>query len=100
MVAEYKSSSPYFKTSMFGNFLDVLEYRSIPKMASDVVYAIDAVYERRPDLLANDLYGDPSLWWVFAARNPNALEDPIFDFVAGRVIYIPSQDTLNVALGI
>ena len=100
MAAKYKSSSPYFTTPNFGNFLDIMELRTIPKLAGDVVYEIDVVYERRPDLLANDLYGDANLWWVFAARNPNAIEDPIFDFVAGRIIYIPSQETLNVALGI
>jgi hypothetical protein len=50
--------------------------------------------------LANDLYGDPNLWWVFAARNPNMIEDPIFDFVAGRAIYIPKQETIDAALGI
>jgi len=100
MAATYKKNSPYSDTGLYGKFLDVLEYRSIPKNPNDVIYVIDAIYERRPDLLANDLYGDPALWWVFAARNPNAIEDPIFDFVAGRVIYISTQETLNAALGI
>lgn len=100
MAVEYKTSSPYYKTPLYGNFLDVIDYRAIPKLPGDVIYVIDTVYERRPDLLANDLYGDASLWWVFAARNPNAIEDPIFDFVAGRIIYIPTQETLNAALGI
>jgi hypothetical protein len=100
MAVEYKANSPYYKTALFGNYLDVLNYRAIPKTVSDVVYVIDAVYERRPDLLANDLYGDPNLWWVFAARNPNMIEDPIFDFVAGRAIYIPKQETIDAALGI
>lgn len=100
MAVQYKNNSPYFNTQLYGKFLDVLDFRLIPKLPSDVVYVIDAVYAYRPDLLANDLYGDPALWWIFAARNPNAIEDPIFDFVEGRAIYIPTQETLNAALGI
>jgi hypothetical protein len=100
MAVTYKKTSPYFNTGNYGKFLDVMQHRSIPKLPGDVIYIIDAIYERRPDLLANDLYGDSNLWWVFAARNPNSIEDPIFDFVAGVSIYIPTQETLNAALGI
>lgn len=99
MAATYKKTSPYYSTPKFGKFLDIMIHRPIPKQPGDVIYIIDAIYERRPDLLANDLYNDSSLWWVFAARNPNAIEDPIFDFVAGRTIYIPNQETLNAVLG-
>jgi len=100
MAIAYSKASPYSETKTFGKFLDVMQFRNIPKFPSDVIYIIDAIYQYRPDLLANDLYGDSNLWWVFAARNPNAIEDPIFDFVTGRTIYIPTQETLNSALGI
>lgn len=100
MAATYNKTSPYYETKTFGKFLDVMQFRSIPKMPSDVIYIIDAIYQYRPDLLANDLYGDSTLWWVFAARNPNAIEDPIFDFEIGKSIYIPTQETLNSTLGI
>lgn len=100
MAASYKPSSPYFTTGKFGNFLDVLEYRSIPSQASDTIYIVDKIYEYRPDMLANDLYNDPALWWVFTVRNPDVIADPIFDFVAGKAIYIPTQQTLTNALGI
>ena len=88
-MATYSKSSPYFSTGQFGQFLDVLEYRSIPKTASDIEYVIDAVYKHRPDMLAYDLYGDSSLWWVFVSRNPNTLKDPVFDFYPGQHIFIP-----------
>ena len=74
--------------------------RTIPKNASDVIYNIDAVYAYRPDLLAFDLYGDSALWWVFRARNPNVIDDPIFDFQAGVSIMIPKKDTLVNNLGL
>jgi hypothetical protein len=63
-------------------------------------WEITAVYNLRPDLLANDLYNDGRLWWVFAQRNPNTLKDPLFDFVLGVKIYIPKENVLKSSLGI
>ena len=97
---KYSTSSPYFQTGSFGNFLDVMINRDITKKVDDVLYEIDTVYEYRPDLLAFDLYGDSALWWVFAQRNPNVLKDPLFDFRAGYKIYIPQKTTLQQDLGI
>jgi alpha-L-fucosidase len=96
----YKSSSPYFTTQRFSNFLDVMVNRPITKYDDDVLYEIDKVYEYRPDMLANDMYGNSALWWVFAQRNPNVLKDPLFDFRAGTQIYIPKLTTLNRDLGV
>lgn len=96
----YNSSSPYSQTGTFGIFLDVMTNRPITKLSDDTLYEIDSVYEYRPDLLASDLYGDSSLWWVFAQRNPNVLIDPLFDFVAGARIYIPKLSTLKQDLGV
>jgi hypothetical protein len=96
----YSSSSPYAQTRTFGNFLDVMVNRPISKLDDDVLYAIDKVYEYRPDMLASDLYGDSALWWVFAQRNPNVLTDPLFDFRAGVQIYIPKKATLQSDLGV
>jgi len=97
---EYSRTSPYYSTGRFSNFLDVIEYRSIPSRADDVQYIIDRVYNNRPDLLAYDLYGDAALWWVFAARNPNVLKNPLGDFVPGVLISIPKKETLVAALGL
>ena len=98
----YSASSPYYLTNVVeNNYLDVMFDRPIPMLASDVYYIIDATYQYRPDMLAFDLYNDPKLWWVFAARNPNRLgADPMFNFVAGLGIYIPNINTLKQALGI
>jgi hypothetical protein len=101
MVAPaYSKFSPYFATTSFGQFLDILEPRTITALNDDVVYTIDAIYQFRPDLLAFDLYGDSALWWVFAARNPNVIEDPLLDFRAGVVIQIPTKSQLTADLGI
>jgi hypothetical protein len=96
----YSASSPYYRTGTFGIFLDVMTNRPITRLPDDLLYEIDSVYEYRPDLLASDLYGDSSLWWVFAQRNPNVLIDPLMDFVAGARIYIPKVETLKQDLGV
>lgn len=99
-MSTYTRYSPYYATDSFGKFLDVMTDRKITARASDVLYTIDKVYENRPDLLAFDLYGSSSLWWVFTQRNPDVIQDPIYDFRAGRNIYIPTKDQLNADLGV
>ena len=100
MTAKYSKTSPYYSTDRYGKFLDVMINRPIRGQASDIWYQIDKVYEYRPDLLAGDLYGNSGLWWVFAQRNPDIIQDPIYDFKAGRSIYIPTKDQITQDLGL
>lgn len=97
---QYKKSSPYYKTGVYGNFLEVLTLRTITSDPDDIVYQIDQIYNLRPDLLAYDLYKDASLWWVFTVRNPNTIEHPVFDFVTGTIIYIPKIENIRADLGL
>ena len=99
-AVQYSKTSPYVNTETYGFFLDVTTFRDIPTIASDVVYQIAATYKYRPDLLAYDLYGDSALWWVFAMRNPNTIQDPVFDFLPGTTIYIPKKETIVATLGL
>ena len=96
----YNKTSPYSQTQTNSFYLDVANIPVLPYASGDVQYQIDAIYRNRPDLLAYDLYGDASLWWVFAARNPNTIQDPVFDFLPGAVIYIPKKETLVATLGL
>ena len=99
-MADYKSTSPYFLTkNVNGTFLDIMNNRSIPKLADDQQFTITQTYNFRPDLLAFDLYGTPNLWWVFAQRNPNALVDPLLDFATGTTIFLPRKSVLQDVLG-
>ena len=100
ITVNYSKTSPYAQTPTYSFYLDVAEIPQLPYDGSDVRYELDNIYQYRPDLLAYDLYGDSSLWWVFAARNPNVIQDPVFDFTAGTVIFIPKKDTLTAALGL
>jgi len=97
----YKRTSPYYITQLMNNqFLDIMENRYIPKNPEDIYWTINQTYHLRPDLLANDLYDDGNLWWVFAARNPNRIRDPLFDFTAGTSIYLPQATVIKEVLGL
>ena len=97
----YPASSPYYLTdNVNGQFLDVLSNRNLYADETDVYWEITPTYNLRPDLLAHDLYNDSKLWWIFAQRNPNRLKDPLFDFVTGTKIFIPTIDLLRSQLGI
>jgi hypothetical protein len=100
MPALYTNTSPWYNTEFRQNYLDVLSIRPVSAEPDDFLYTIEPQYEYRPDLLAYDLYGETSLWWVFTQRNLDVLQDPVFDFVAGKQIYIPKNNSLKTVLGI
>jgi len=100
MATKYSKSSPYYTTPVYGTFLDLLEKRNVDFKKDDVIYTIERQFEYRPDLLAFQLYGNAGLWWVFQARNPNVIADPLGDFVAGTKIRIPKLKDLTATLGL
>jgi hypothetical protein len=98
-MAQYDATSPYFETGYSQFFLDSMVNRPIPKEDDDTMFTINLTYQYRPDLLAFDLYGTGSLWWVFYQRNPNTLSAPPLDFAVGAQIFLPKVSTLKSALG-
>lgn len=99
-MANYSNTSPWYTTEITSNYLDILLIRPVSAEPDDFVYTIEPQYQYRPDLLAFDLYGQASLWWVFMQRNLDTLQDPIFDFVVGTQIYIPKNGSLRTILGL
>ena len=94
------ASSPYSKTGFQSNgALDVLTIRPVPACSDDHLYTIEPQYLHRPDLLAYDMYGDNRLWWVFAQRNLDVIEDPVYDMVPGTQIYLPDAKKIKELLG-
>jgi hypothetical protein len=100
MSATYSITSPYYGTPLWGQFLDLWAGKTIPPAVTDAFYQIGTPYSFRPDLLAYDMYQDSSLWWVFAVRNPDTIIDPLLDFRAGVLIYVPTKATVKTALGL
>ena len=99
-MATYSQTSPYFETGEVGNYLDILNPRTITAEPDDQSYTIERTYSYRPDLLAFDMYGSPRLWWVFAQRNMDVIKDPVFDMVAGVEIFLPKGPSLRNVLGV
>lgn len=99
-MAQYSNTSPYFSTPVNNLSLDFFQPRTITAQDDDTIYTIDRTYAYRPDLLSYDLYGTPRLWWVFSQRNPDQLEDPIYDFAPGVSIKLPKLSNLKNDLGI
>ena len=90
------------ETSVYSNRLGWWERRDIPNYDDDIVITISQLHDRRPDLLAADLYGTPSLQWLVLQYN-NIL-DINTEFVAGKEIRLPSEervmlDLLNQPIG-
>ena len=99
-MAQYINTSPWYTTQFKQDYLDLLTIRPVSSEPDDFLYTIQAQYAYRPDLLAFDLYGEASLWWVFIQRNLDVLQDPIFDFVPGTKVYIPKKSSLFNVLGL
>jgi hypothetical protein len=99
-MALYTNTSPWFNTTIQDNYLGIFNIRPVSSEPDDFAYTIESQYEYRPDLLAFDLYGETSLWWVFMQRNLDVIQDPIFDFTAGTKIFIPKNSSLRTVLGI
>ena len=93
--------SPYRNTRFRPDgSLGILEIRPVPGYSDDNLYSIEPQYHQRPDLLAHDMYKDRKLWWIFAQRNMDTMEDPIYDLKAGTQIYLPQIDKVKEILGV
>lgn len=94
----YPSDSPYATTQQSNTFIGRYRHRRIAPKSDDVEYTIPKQYEHRPDLLAYELYGTPSLWWIFSSRNIGVIRHSIWDFTEGTVIFIPSNNQLRTII--
>lgn len=98
-MAKFRKDSFIKNTQVLdGVFLDINKLPNVGVTLNDESYAIDPAYDERPDLLAQALYNNSRLWWVFALRNPDVIKDPLRDFKAGTVIFLPSSGAIS-ALG-
>lgn len=93
MVIKYSNKSNYSQTVLNSKYLEIYN----PPLTRDTLsvetntMVVKSKYDRRPDLLAYDLWGNASAWWVIAHYNREILKDPIMDFKAGITITIPKN---------
>jgi hypothetical protein len=97
----YQASSPWHTTkySADGERLSHFRIRAVPAGPDDPPYVIEPQYNHRPDLLAHDIYGSSKFWWIFAQRNMDVIEDPIYDFEVGVEIFLPKPADVKSVLG-
>lgn len=91
----YNSSSVYNATPVRNDYLDLYVPPIEPDLTQAEPFIIDAKYNRRPDLMAYDLYGDSKYWWIFVIYNRNLIKDPLFDFKSGLELLVP-RDLTNI----
>ena len=99
-MANFHDRMSFLKNAgTFDVFLDINKLPYIPKSRSDKTYIIEPVFDGRPDLLAQAVYDNPKLWWVFAMRNPDIIKDPLRDFKEGVSIKLSSKGTIEAIIG-
>lgn len=60
--------------------------------SSDVLYTIPQAGEGRLDLVSQQFYGVPDLWWVVAVVNN--VVDPLTAFPVGTRVRVPTKERL------
>jgi hypothetical protein len=76
------------QTVSYPNRLDWWERYVFPISKEDVLYTIESKYNKRPDLLAYDVYGSPVYTWFILQYN-NIIDINI-EFVTGTMIRLPT----------
>lgn len=95
-MTTFNKKSFYSNTGASTFFRGYYEPVKLPRdVASDETIVISSEYHRRPGKMAQDVFGDVSLVWVFAIYNKDLLTDPIYDFVEGLEITVPNADRLK-----
>lgn len=95
---DYNRYSPWKKTEQTSWYLDIYNPIIIKQADDDTFFTITEQYHQKPMALAKNLYDSERLYYVFAILNPD-LEDPVYDFTAGRTIRVPSNSRLQKIIG-
>lgn len=98
-IIAYPVTSPYAATPQTSWYIKNLVFRPVPPDSADTRFTLSTRHQYRPDQLSYDLYTTPNYWWIFCERNPFLRGDPIWGFLAGLQIMVPSIDYLHRVLG-
>lgn len=84
------------KTDAYPRRIGWWDRTPLPRDESDVEITITPRYDKRPDLLAYDLYGRSGLAWVVLQFN--TILDINVEFVSGKTIVVPTKVRLLTQL--
>lgn len=92
MAKAFKRTSNLRATTITNGYADIYVPPLVPDFTKTTQITLGQRYNKRPDILAYELYGDSKFWWLFLLYNKNTLLDPINDFVTGLTISVPTRD--------
>jgi hypothetical protein len=79
-------------TDVFSDRLGWWDGFQLTSASDDITLILDSKYNRRPDLLAYDMYGKSTLMWVVLQYN--LIVDINTEFVTGATVVLPSSTRL------
>jgi len=88
-------NDPTNKTVSKNHYVNIV-YPEIEPLSTDK-YIITS-WEDRLDLLANDYYGDPNLWWIISRANPDVSRRDSFFIPTGVQIRIPARSDISAII--
>lgn len=92
MATNFKNTSNLRATPISNGYADIYVPPLVPDFTQTQEFELSQQYNKRPDLLAYEIYGDARFWWLFPLYNKNTLLDPINDFKTGLTIIVPNRD--------
>jgi len=79
-------------TEIYNNRLGWWEKRVFPRQDDDIRLVVFDIEASRPDLIANRIYGKAIYAWVVLQYNN--IVDPEQELVAGKELFLPTQERL------
>jgi len=76
------------RVDRFQNRLGWWERFPLPRSSDDITFPITRQFDRRPDLVAFQVYGQVSLMWLVLQYN--SIVDINTEFIAGKSIILPT----------
>lgn len=100
-MANFKANTRYTNGIVTKNrsgkdFLVLRRSLNLEENDGDVFVMVTQDLEKRPDLVAQKAYGDPSLWFVIYEFNN--IRDPFFNLKSGMLLRIPSLERVLAAI--
>lgn len=100
-MANFKKNTRYTgglisKNRSNQDFLILRKPLQLLESDGDIFITVTQEYEKRPDLVSSQVYGDPDLWWVIYEFN--GIRDPFFDLKAGQLLRIPQLERVLLAI--
>lgn len=96
LKSRYRATAVHRDETAKKPFFDVWRPPRIKETVPPSIIRVTARYKNRPDLVAYDVYGDVTLYWVIAIRNN--IQFPMRDLAIGQVLFVPALEDVMAGL--